>query len=143
MRIALAQVNPTIGDFAGNFRLINEAIDRAKAAGCDLAVFPELATTGYPPRDLLEERWFVQQNLDGLKRLIRRRAASPSPWATSRRRRAPRPPAPQLRPPVRGRSGAARARKMLLPTYDVFDEDALLRAGPPGDAVVCAASRSA
>ena len=53
MRIALAQINPTIGDVAGNTAKILGFIDRAKAEMADVVVFPELAVTGYPPKDLL------------------------------------------------------------------------------------------
>ena len=125
MRIALAQVNPTIGDFAGNFAPHHEAIDRAKAAGCDLVVFPELATTGYPPRDLLEERWFVQREPRRPQapgrgdRRHRRRS-----WATSSARRVRRRGRRLHNAPRLFEDGRilARARKSLLPTYDVFDE---------------------
>jgi len=53
MRLALAQVNTTIGDFAGNEAKLRAAYARAASAGADILVAPELATTGYPPRDLL------------------------------------------------------------------------------------------
>jgi len=124
MKVALAQINPTIGDFAGNFRLITEAIDQAKAAGCDLAVFPELATTGYPPRDLLEERWFVQQNLDGLKRLIDSTRGIAVALGYVERRRVRHHGRRLHNGLILFEDGRilARARKMLLPTYDVFDE---------------------
>ena len=53
MRLALAQINPVVGDLAGNRSLILERLDDAKGAGADLVLFPELAVTGYPPEDLL------------------------------------------------------------------------------------------
>jgi predicted amidohydrolase len=53
MKIALLQINPTVGDLAGNARLIAEALRDARARGADLAVTPELALVGYLPRDLL------------------------------------------------------------------------------------------
>ena len=56
MRIALAQLNFTVGAFDGNFTKIAAAVARAAEAGVDLVVFSELATTGYPPRDLLTQR---------------------------------------------------------------------------------------
>ena len=65
-RIALAQMNPTVGDIAGNAAAIRERIDRAEAAGADLVAFPELVLTGYPPEDLVLRRRFVQDNLDAL-----------------------------------------------------------------------------
>ena len=56
MRIAIAQINPPVGDLAGNRRLIEETAAKAAAAGAQLVVFSELALTGYPPMDLLERR---------------------------------------------------------------------------------------
>ena len=68
-RVALAQMNPTVGDLAGNAVAIRERIDRAEAAGADLVAFPELVLTGYPPEDLVLRRRFVQDNLDALDEL--------------------------------------------------------------------------
>ena len=67
MRIALAQINPTIGDFEGNTSKILSYIKKAKIAGARLVVFPELAITGYPPEDLLLKAEFIEDNLDALK----------------------------------------------------------------------------
>ena len=66
MKLALAQINTTVGDFAGNFRKIAEAVKKARLAGAELIAFPELAITGYPPRDLVENSDFVEQNLRAL-----------------------------------------------------------------------------
>ncbi|RPI12085.1 MAG: NAD+ synthase, partial [Acidobacteriales bacterium] len=55
MRIALAQINTTVGDLAGNLNLMLEASRRSAAGGAGLVVFPELSLTGYPPRDLVEK----------------------------------------------------------------------------------------
>jgi NAD+ synthase (glutamine-hydrolysing) len=63
IRIALAQINATVGDLAGNARKIGEGIKRARTLGVDLLAFPELAVTGYPPEDLLLMPRFVEQNL--------------------------------------------------------------------------------
>src|SRR5882672_7376424 len=63
MRIALAQVNPTVGDLAGNSRLIVEWMGKARDAGADIVCFPELAITGYPPEDLVLKPAFVRDNL--------------------------------------------------------------------------------
>ena len=63
MRIALAQVNPTVGDLAGNARLVVEWIERARAAEADIVCFPELVLTGYPPEDLVLKPSFVRDNL--------------------------------------------------------------------------------
>lgn len=69
MKIAIAQINPVIGDFEFNSRLIKSFAAKAIKQGCDLAVFPELAITGYPPRDLLEKKDFIDTNLSYLSRL--------------------------------------------------------------------------
>jgi len=59
MKVALAQVNPLVGDIVGNTATLTDCIDRAVQAGCDLVVFPELSVAGYPPRDLLRKERFV------------------------------------------------------------------------------------
>ncbi|HVH63368.1 MAG TPA: NAD+ synthase [Candidatus Dormibacteraeota bacterium] len=69
MRIALAQINPTVGDLTGNARLIVEWIERARAAGADVVAFPELAITGYPPEDLVLKPSFVRDNKHQLARI--------------------------------------------------------------------------
>ncbi|MGR3319063.1 MAG: NAD+ synthase [Candidatus Anammoxibacter sp.] len=66
MKIALAQINTTIGAFKGNVGKICAFIDRAKAQNCDLVVFPEMAVTGYPPRDLLDRAGFISDNIAAL-----------------------------------------------------------------------------
>ena len=65
LRVALAQLNPTVGDLDGNLAKLIDAYDRAEAAGCDIVAFPELSTTGYPPEDLVLKPGFVADNLDG------------------------------------------------------------------------------
>ena len=62
MRIAMAQINATVGDLEGNIKKIKEYIMRAKRYKTDLVVFPELAVTGYPPQDLLFENAFIEEN---------------------------------------------------------------------------------
>ena len=69
MKIALAQINTTVGDFAGNEARILAAYRRGVGAGVQMVVCPELATTGYPPRDLLLKRAFIKDNLTLLERL--------------------------------------------------------------------------
>ncbi|MGH9064647.1 MAG: NAD+ synthase [Acidimicrobiales bacterium] len=69
IRIAACQLNPVVGDLAGNAGRIVAALRRADEAGCDLAVFPELAVTGYPPEDLLLKPGFVADNLAALDRV--------------------------------------------------------------------------
>jgi len=71
MRIALAQINVTIGDFEGNARKIADYIEQARARHADIVVFPELAVCGYPPEDLLLKEHFVDDNLRALKLIAR------------------------------------------------------------------------
>src|SRR5947208_6942188 len=69
MKIALAQINTTVGDFAGNLERILRFARRAAERGADLVVFPELALCGYPPRDLVEKPEFVNRCERELERL--------------------------------------------------------------------------
>jgi len=71
LRIAMAQINPTVGDLAGNRDRIIDCINRAKKARTDIVAFPELAITGYPPEDLLLKPQFVKDNLRTLKEIQR------------------------------------------------------------------------
>jgi len=70
VRVALAQINPTVGDLSGNSDLVLDYINRARAAGADIVAFPELALTGYPPEDLLLKPHFVRDNLSALDRIV-------------------------------------------------------------------------
>ena len=83
MKIALGQINPTVGDFDGNLRLAEDALAAAEAAGADLLVLPELALSGYPPRDLLERAAFVQAGMRSLDRLVAIAMTPPSTAAMS------------------------------------------------------------
>jgi NAD+ synthase (glutamine-hydrolysing) len=65
--VALAQMNPTVGDIDGNRRLVEDAIARAHEAGAQVVAVPELALTGYPPEDLVMKRSFVEANIDALQ----------------------------------------------------------------------------
>ncbi len=123
MKIALAQINPTVGDLVGNRRLAQEAAEQAAAAGADCVVLPELALTGYPPMDLVERDRFVDDQLAQLDELAKASrhitiivgAIMRSDEAQSRA---------ILNAAVvlsAGRRHAFRS-KTLLPTYDVFDE---------------------
>ena len=69
-RIALAQINATVGDLQGNAERIVRYLDEARSLGCDLVSFPELAVTGYPPEDLVLRRRFIQENEETLHRLV-------------------------------------------------------------------------
>src|SRR5216110_2946048 len=70
-RVGLGQINPTVGDFEGNVRRIVEGIERARALGCHLVAFPELAVPGYPPEDLLFKPAFIEANLRALDEVTR------------------------------------------------------------------------
>jgi NAD+ synthase (glutamine-hydrolysing) len=124
MKIALAQINTTVGDLAGNEAKILDAYCRAVAAGADLVLLPELATTGYPPRDLLLRERFVSGNLAALERLAR--ATGPAGLVVGYVGRNPHRPGRGVTNSVallHAGGIAATRTKTLLPTYDVFDED--------------------
>jgi len=70
LRIALAQINATVGDLDGNREKIIHYIDRARKAGAALVTFPELAVTGYPPEDLLFKPRFIEANLRSLDQIV-------------------------------------------------------------------------
>lgn len=124
MRIALAQINTVIGDFAGNLTQIRHAIEAARSQGADLVLFPELALCGYPPLDLIERTSFVRANEKALEEVLPRThgLAVVLGLVTAAG-------ADHARP---GRNTAAfiadgdiiaLRHKTLLPSYDVFDED--------------------
>ncbi len=124
MRIGIAQLNTTVGDIAGNRRKILAAYDALAAQGAQLVVFPELVVTGYPPRDLLFKSTFVPDNEDALAEIATHAGDIPALVGFV-----------ETNPSHQGRRfhnaaafchhGEVRviARKCLLPTYDVFDED--------------------
>ena len=70
MRIAIAQVNPGVGDLRGNRRLVEEAVERAVSHHADLVALPEMVLTGYPPMDLIEREGFVRDQLRELEALL-------------------------------------------------------------------------
>jgi NAD+ synthetase len=125
MLLALAQLNFTVGAFERNFAKMAEAVGRAQAEHADLVVFSELATTGYPPRDLVTHASFVDANLA----LVDRVAALSTDRLGILVGFVDRNPHPEGKPFYNavalchaGRV-AGRRYKSLLPTYDVFDED--------------------
>ncbi len=130
MRIGLAQINPTVGDLAGNRRKILETYAALVAQGAELVVFPELAVCGYPPRDLLFKRRFVPDVAGTLAEIATAVGAVPAiigtvePNPTGRGRPFHNSAAFCYRGKV-----ATVARKCLLPTYDVFDEDRYFEPG--------------
>jgi NAD+ synthetase len=130
MKIALAQINPTIGDFAGNEAKILQAARRAEAESLDLVVFPELTIPGYPPRDLLLKKDFIAKNLAALQRL----AAASGKTAilagyVGENTTSPGRPSTNEAALLQGGKIVAARLKTLLPTYDVFDEDRYFEPG--------------
>jgi len=124
MKIALAQINPTVGDLTGNRKLAEEAAARARAAGAALVVLPELALTGYPPLDLLERDGFVRDQLRELDALAA--AARGIAIAVGAALPVAKQGGKQLANAavlLRDGARAAAQAKTLLPTYDVFDEN--------------------
>jgi NAD+ synthase (glutamine-hydrolysing) len=126
MKIALAQINPTVGDFAGNARLILDFTARAAKQTADLVVFPELAICGYPPADLLEKSSFLARARKTLDELAATTASGPAilcgtalaidgDSSTGKRAR-------NVAAMLSGGKVSFLQQKMLLPFYDVFDE---------------------
>ncbi|HWC60413.1 MAG TPA: nitrilase-related carbon-nitrogen hydrolase, partial [Verrucomicrobiae bacterium] len=124
MKVALAQINPTVGDLAGNEAKIRAAYQRGVEAGAEMVLCPELSITGYPPRDLLLKKSFVARNLETLDRLaastgkvglmlgyVGKNESLPGRELTN-----------SVALLQNGKIAATRV-KTLLPTYDVFDED--------------------
>ncbi len=125
MRVALAQINPIIGDLAGNARKIETRLDEARRLRPDLVVFPELAVTGYPPKDLLLQSGFVDRNIQtvhSLAGLTREGPAAIVGFVARNTSGTGRRLHNALALLERGRF-AGEYYKSLLPTYDVFDED--------------------
>ncbi len=123
MKIAIAQVNPTVGDLSGNRRLVEAAALAAAGAGADMVVLPEMVLTGYPPMDLLQRDGFVDAQIRELETLAQ--ASHDITIVLGAVLRVPGGGAHALSNAAvvlaGGRQVAARA-KSLLPTYDVFDE---------------------
>ena len=124
MKIALAQINPTVGDLDGNRRTIVDFAQRAHQKGADLVVFPELCVTGYPPQDLLENPFFVTAVQETVQR-----AARDVPAGLGLILGAPMPNDETVgnrlyNAALLFEDGTQKAavHKSLLPTYDVFDE---------------------
>jgi NAD+ synthase (glutamine-hydrolysing) len=124
LRIALAQLNPTIGDFRGNAMRIHDAWTRGREKGADLVVCPELAIPGYPPRDLLESRAFVDRNLESLQELAATTHDGPGLVVgfVDRNPSSEGNPLHNAAALIDGGKVQSVHHKALLPTYDVFDE---------------------
>jgi NAD+ synthase (glutamine-hydrolysing) len=124
VKIALAQINTTVGDLAGNEAKILDSAARARSEGVDLVLFPELAITGYPPRDLLLKKDFIAGNLAVLQHL----AAASGPAAllvgyVGENKNTPGRDVTNSAALLQNGRIVDTRTKTLLPTYDVFDED--------------------
>ena len=123
MKIALGQINPTVGDFDGNAARIIAFARRAHTAGAGLILFPELSVCGYPPRDLVERASFVAHNREAAERIATETRGiavicglvTPAHAETGKS-------AMNSAALLRDGRVAFVQSKMLLPTYDVFDE---------------------
>lgn len=122
MKIALAQFNPTVGDFEGNAARILELGREAKARGAELAVFSELCVCGYPPQDLIERPVFRERNLRAVDDLARKAALPSVVGFVGKAQDATGKPGTNSAALIANGRVLFEQRKMLLPTYDVFDE---------------------
>ena len=134
MKIALAQINPTVGDFAGNSARILDFTARAAKDSADLVVFPELSICGYPPADLLEKSAFLARAQQTLDELAASTATGPAilcgvalatagPSAEGKHAR-------NVAALLSGGHVTFLQQKMLLPFYDVFDEQRYFQPAP-------------
>src|SRR4051812_31504522 len=131
MRIALAQINPTVGDIAANTAKHLDFITRAQKQGATLVVFPELSLLGYPPKDLLLKSQFISDSLAALEQIARQVRGIDVIIGYADRNTAP-VGRPLYNAVALLRDGQIHSRhfKTLLPTYDVFDESRYFEPGP-------------
>ncbi|MBA2626153.1 MAG: NAD+ synthase [Acidimicrobiia bacterium] len=118
VRVALCQVNAVVGDLDGNVQRVLSSLRDAEAAGCDLAVYPELVLTGYPPEDLLLKPGFVEDCRSALDRVVEEASACAAVVGTVDARRDLHNAAAV----VAGGRLVSTYHKRLLPNYSVFDE---------------------
>ena len=130
-RVALAQINPTVGDIKGNTRLITDHILRAREAQADLVAFPELCVTGYPPEDLLYKDSFLEAAQQALWEIVESTAGITAVVGITERH------APEGGQPALFNAAALIHdgnlidiyRKIFLPNYSVFDEERYFASG--------------
>jgi NAD+ synthase (glutamine-hydrolysing) len=129
LRIALAQINPTVGDLAGNVDRMLDVYEQAERNGCDIVAFPELSITGYPPEDLVLKPGFVADNLDALAKVAARTSQCVAVVGfVDADRDLYNAAAVCAGGEVRGTY-----RKRLLPNYAVFDEARYFTPGTDND----------
>jgi NAD+ synthetase len=124
MKIALAQINTTVGDIRGNRDRVLQVLDQARSLGADLVALPELCLTGYPPRDLLGVHGFVDANIQALREIAARtdRMGVVVGFVDRNTRKEGKDFHNSAAFLAEGEVKAV-VHKTLLPTYDVFDED--------------------
>jgi NAD+ synthase (glutamine-hydrolysing) len=124
-RVGLAQINSTVGDLEGNVARIRAGLEQARALGCRLVAFPELAVTGYPPEDLLFKSAFIEANLRALADLVKASAGLTAVVGYVDKRDDIFNAAAVLH------DGALAGvyHKQYLPNYGVFDENRYFQAG--------------
>lgn len=123
MKIALAQINPLVGDIKGNTKKIIEYINKAYDLNADLVIFPELSITGYPPQDLLEKQHFVENNIIALEK-IKNEAKIPIVVGFVKiNQEAEGKYLYNASAFIKDGEIVSLHKKCLLPTYDVFDEN--------------------
>jgi NAD+ synthase (glutamine-hydrolysing) len=122
MKIALAQFNPTVGDFEGNRTRILEMAREAKSGGAEIAVFSELCICGYPPQDLIERPSFAERNQQELIRLAQEITLPSLVGFVGKAQDNTGKPVANSAALIAHGKILFEQRKMLLPTYDVFDE---------------------
>jgi len=125
LRLALAQINPTVGDLAGNENVICDCINRVRSLGADVVAFPELSVSGYPPEDLLLKPSFVEANIAALERIAATAAGVTTIVGYVDRDDDIYNAAAVLH----DGQIAAVYHKTYLPNYAVFDEERYFRAG--------------
>lgn len=137
MKIALVQINPVIGDFERNCQKIKLWSGKAKACGCELAIFPELAVSGYPPQDLLERKSFLAAHEAAISKLLEELPDIDVMFGCFEKREGEKGKS-LYNSAVVARKGRIifRARKQLLPSYDVFDETRYFEPGRPAELYV-------
>lgn len=135
MKIALAQINTCMGAIEQNVKKIDGNLEKAKTLGADLTVFPELAIAGYPPKDLIERRGFVEKNQKALELLAKKHVDKR--FIVGFIEKHGGPGNGQYNSAAYVERGKVKfvQRKSLLPTYDVFDESRYFDKGGGADVV--------